>query len=147
MGDETDTGVDNANKEIAGNSAQDKRSDMRLLIGLIIAAAGTIMGAYLFPSSLEAYSPWILVLAFGLIAAYGFYLTTYDRPRLPVLLHSYLMALAAILVAPMFWVSAFSFADRFFAVLPLIAVFFAVARTALIGAVPDMVIARRDFDQ
>lgn len=123
-----------------------RRAQYRLYIGIAIALVGTILGGYLLPNSMRAYSPWMLLGSCVMLAIYGAYLFVADSRRLPVLLQGYLIALTVVLIAPLISGAILSNTSRIMFVLPLVAVFIAIVRTHLIGVIPDVVVGRQDFN-
>lgn len=132
-------------------------SDMtRLCVGTAIVLVGTILGFYLVPEALHVYHWATLIIAMVCCDAYAFYLYMYEFSRLRAYMQHYFCAFGVLLALAFVQSSGagelvasqeFTIVSKLVAVAPFLAALYAIAATHLMGAVPSVVIARKDLPQ
>jgi hypothetical protein len=146
---------DDALKNRAPIDVGPSKSDYhRLFAGLSIFLLGTFLGIYLVPQIFSTYH-WLTLLVGMLISdAYAAYLFYFDFSRLRAFLLHYFTGFGFILLVSFVFgadmATNFSWIpgiDRLIQVTPIIASFFSILRTHLVGAEPDLIVGRKNFSE
>ena len=120
------------------------------IVGISIFFVGTVLGFYVLPTALTLFHWATWIVASLMWVGFAFYLVAYDPKRLRAFLACYFSGFGVVLLAATVFGSHIfpengeggSLILRLMQVLPIVGAFSSIVKTYMIGAMPDMVVAR-----